>query len=93
MLKAVISGDVQGVGYRYTVLSMARNFKITGFVRNLNNGGVEVQAEGEKDELDRFLDAIRIKSGGIDVQSISTEWKDAEGKFSGFTVLRTNDLF
>ena len=53
------SGRVQGVGFRFTCQSLARGFEIAGQVRNLIDGQVELVAEGESVELDRYLAAIR----------------------------------
>ena len=51
-------GNVQGVGFRYTVKQIARGFEVTGWVRNLPDGRVELQCVGASDELDALLDAI-----------------------------------
>ncbi len=51
-------GHVQGVGFRATTSWLARGFEVGGFVRNLPSGAVEVVAEGEPDEVNRFLTAI-----------------------------------
>jgi acylphosphatase len=86
--RAVVSGDVQGVGYRYTVYNIAQRFKIAGSVRNLDDGTVEVQAEGEGEELEKFLNAIELKDGWIRVGKIAAEWGKYEGRFRGFSILR-----
>jgi acylphosphatase len=52
-------GRVQGVGFRYTVRNIAKGYDICGWVRNLPDGRVELQAAGEPDELRDFLAAIR----------------------------------
>jgi acylphosphatase len=52
------SGRVQGVGFRYTVRSLAPRFDVTGYVRNLPDGRVQVVVEGEIGEIDRFEKAI-----------------------------------
>jgi acylphosphatase len=52
-------GRVQGVGFRYTVRSIAKGFDVVGWVRNLDDGRVELQASGEPDEVRAFLEAIR----------------------------------
>ena len=51
-------GYVQGVGFRYTVKQIAKGFDVTGWVRNLPDGRVELQAAGESAELAAFLSAI-----------------------------------
>ena len=52
-------GRVQGVGFRYSVKELARGFDVTGWVRNLRDGRVELQVCGEETELGEFLEAIR----------------------------------
>lgn len=52
------TGRVQGVGFRYTVLELARSFDVTGIVRNETDGSVELVVEGYRDEIERFLQAI-----------------------------------
>lgn len=51
-------GQVQGVGFRYTTLRVARQFRVTGYVRNLLDGQVEVLVEGEAAEVERFVEAV-----------------------------------
>jgi acylphosphatase len=50
----VYSGRVQGVGFRFTVLNVANNYRLTGYVRNLSNGGVEVFVQGHFESIDSF---------------------------------------
>ena len=58
------SGQVQGVGFRYTTHRLAQGYEVTGYVRNLDDGRVELLAEGEPAELDRFFEAIEDRFGG-----------------------------
>ena len=56
--KVVFMGRVQGVGFRYTVATLARQFQVVGYVRNLSSGDVELQAEGNSQELENFIELI-----------------------------------
>ena len=80
------SGNVQGVGFRYTTDHLARRFPVTGFVRNLSDGRVEVIAEGEEARLEDFLKAIRESSLADYIRNVEAEWTAADGSFKGFGV-------
>ena len=58
-LRVIVSGRVQGVGYRYFVQSEASGLGLVGYVRNLPNGDVELEAEGPADNLDQLILALR----------------------------------
>jgi acylphosphatase len=71
--RVIIGGRVQGVGFRYFVLDNAQRYDIKGYVKNMPGGNVEVDAEGERDQLDAFLrecqqgpPAARVDSFHID---------------------------
>lgn len=51
----ILKGRVQGVGCRYFVCNIAAKYKLTGYVRNLENGDVEIKVQGESEQLDKFL--------------------------------------
>jgi len=57
-LQVFYEGNVQGVGFRWTVRHTANGFDVTGWVRNLRDGRVELQVTGGEDEVRAFLDAI-----------------------------------
>jgi acylphosphatase len=57
-LQVLYEGNVQGVGFRYTIKQIAKGFDLTGSVRNLRDGRVELQATGQDDEVRAFLEAI-----------------------------------
>ena len=79
------SGRVQGVGFRYTVRSIALHFEVTGFVKNLPDGRVQLVAEGLAEEIRRFLEAIAAEMGPYigDTQRTSGP---ASGRFSDFGI-------
>ena len=58
-LQVFYEGNVQGVGFRWTVRRIATGFDLTGWVQNLNDGRVELQVTGEEIEVTEFLDAIK----------------------------------
>ena len=82
------SGNVQGVGFRYTVKTVATGFDLTGTVRNLPDGRVELIAEGGKDELEAFREAIRESGLGHFIQKEEVGWGDAQQEFRGFEIVR-----
>jgi len=82
------SGYVQGVGFRYTVESVAAGFEVTGAVRNLPDGRVELVAEGTPDELDAFRQAIRDAGLGHFIRNEDVIWSEAQGSFRGFEIAR-----
>ncbi|TMP96094.1 MAG: acylphosphatase [Verrucomicrobia bacterium] len=57
-LQVFYEGNVQGVGFRWSIRHIANGFDITGWVRNLSDGRVELQANGEDNEVRAFLDAV-----------------------------------
>ena len=86
-LQVFYSGRVQGVGFRYSVKSLVMGFEVTGFVRNLDDGRVELMAEGTRNELEEFQTAIRNSGVGRFIRGEQVSWKEAAGEFRGFEIL------
>jgi len=84
--QAYISGIVQGVGYRYFAYRQANALGLTGYVRNLPDGRVEVFAEGEKDKLEKFLGYLRMGPSFSHVEDIQIEWFEQFPKYSRFDI-------
>lgn len=82
------SGRVQGVGFRYTAKTTAMGFELTGVVRNLPDGRVELIAEGERGELEAFVEAIRDSGLGGFIRDEQVQWQRATGEFRGFEIVR-----
>lgn len=80
------SGRVQGVGFRYAVRMAATGFEVTGTVRNLDDGRVELIAEAEKAELEAFLQAIRESEVGRFIRQEAPQWGEAKNDFRGFVI-------
>jgi acylphosphatase len=87
-MRILYSGSVQGVGFRYTVRSAATGFDVTGTVRNLPDGAVELVAEGERGELEAFRRAIR--ESGLDhfIRNEDVAWGEPRDEFHGFEIVR-----
>ena len=81
------SGRVQGVGFRYTVKSLALGFEVTGTVRNLADGRVELAAEGMREELDAFQRAVQDSEVGRFIRQEEVNWGGATGDFRGFEII------
>ena len=87
-MQVIYTGKVQGVGFRYTVKTVAMGFELTGTVCNLPDGRVELIAEGERNELEDFRGAIRDSGLGHFVQKEEVSWGDAQNEFRGFEIVR-----
>lgn len=81
------SGDVQGVGFRWRTLDAARDCEVTGFVRNLADGRVEVVAEGERSEVEAFVEVVSTRLRRH-IRAAETSWGAATGEFAKFDVAR-----
>ena len=81
------SGQVQGVGFRYSTRATASRFRVTGYVRNLPDGRVELVAEASQAELDRYQAAILDAMHGY-VRDVAIEEGTATGEFPSFTITR-----
>ena len=87
-VRVLYSGRVQGVGFRYTVRSVASGFELTGAVRNLPDGRVELLAEGTGVELQAFVQAVRESGMEHFIQKEDVSWGEAKNEFRGFEIVR-----
>lgn len=85
-LHAIVRGRVQGVSFRFYTVGTARQHDLTGWVRNLPDGSVEVTAEGTRDQLDALLAFLREGPPDGHVTRVDVEWRSATGQFDEFTV-------
>tara|TARA_Y100000294_G_scaffold81843_1_gene76862 strand:+ start:359 stop:631 length:273 start_codon:yes stop_codon:yes gene_type:complete len=70
----IVHGFVQGVFFRASTQSQATEHSLTGWVRNLPDGTVEIHAEGEKESLDRFIEWCRQGPPSANVQRLDLDW-------------------
>jgi acylphosphatase len=79
------TGRVQGVGFRATAEHIAGRYPVTGYVRNLPDGRVELLAEGARPDVEAFLAAVRSRFAGH-IAAESADWRAATGQFTSFDV-------
>jgi acylphosphatase len=86
-LSTIVYGRVQGVLFRYFVQNEARELGLKGYVRNLASGdAVEVQAEGERRQLNKLLGQLKVGPPGARVERVEVKWTDYSGRFDDFSV-------
>jgi len=83
----IFHGRVQGVGFRATSHSIAGRFSVSGYVRNLADGTVELRVEGPNAEVENFLTAVR-EQFDRNLTDVNTRTVDVTGEFSGFQIRR-----
>ena len=79
------SGRVQGVGFRYTTLQLARGYDVAGYVQNLPDSRVRIEVEGGREEVDGFLAAIYERMHGF-VRQAERLSEERPRRFSGFSI-------
>ncbi|MGC9319963.1 MAG: acylphosphatase [Armatimonadota bacterium] len=88
-LEATIHGRVQGVGFRYFVRQRATSLGLSGWVRNLRGGAVELVAEGPEEDIKKLLEAVREGPPMAWVERVDVAWKEPRGASVGFDVKHT----
>ena len=84
--RAIISGRVQMVMFRDFTCRKARKVDVTGFVRNLSDGTVEVVAQGSKENLEKLLEYLLKGSMLSHVENVSVEWRTPQKTFDAFEI-------
>ncbi len=79
------TGRVQGVGFRYTTLQIAREFEVAGYVRNLPDGRVQLEAEGAVPEIGAFVAAVEERMHGF-IRTTERSAARRAPQFSGFAI-------
>ena len=85
-VKAIVTGLVQGVGYRYFAVGHARRLGLMGYAKNLSDGNVEVYAEGERGLLEEFVKLLRVGPVAADVSGVSVDWTKPTGRYKSFRI-------
>lgn len=79
-------GIVQGVGLRYQVYRKATELGVNGYAKNLADGSVEIEVEGEEEGIDRLIDFIKNDIRYARVEDIDVTWSQYEGKYLDFAI-------
>ncbi len=82
----VVKGMVQGVGFRYYVYTRAVHLGLQGYVANLYNGDVEIEAEGERSLIEELLHEVKVGPRAAHVADITIDWKKTERRYQGFEI-------
>ena len=86
-VQAVVYGRVQGVYFRAFTSRHARELGLSGYVRNLPDWkAVEVQAEGERKQLEKLIGHLKVGPPRARVEKVETSWSEYTGSYSGFSV-------
>ena len=85
-LRLVVTGRVQGVGFRYAAVDEARRLALLGWVRNRRDGAVEILAEGSRERLEQLAIWSHDGPRGALVSNVSTEWEAPTGEFTSFSI-------
>ncbi len=85
-VRIIVYGRVQGVFFRAFASRQAREMSLIGYVRNLPGGAVETQAEGERKQLEKLVEYLRVGPPAAEVERVETEWSEYRGRYSGFVV-------
>jgi len=81
-----VFGDVQGVFFRSGTQSEAQKLGLKGWVRNVDDGSVEIMAEGERPQLGLFLEWCSRGPEGASVSDVQYEWLEGAGTFHDFRI-------
>ena len=82
----LVTGRVQGVGFRYNTLELAQSLGISGWVRNTENSAVEIIAQGQKDALEKFVEKIKKGFFSGNIKNCSVEFEELQEKIFGFEI-------
>ena len=82
-----VSGDVQGVFFRRTAKAEAEKLGVVGWIRNRNDGSVEVVAQGEKDKVDKFIEWCKKGPPFAKVENMEVEWRKNIEDFEEFEIV------
>ena len=81
-----VQGMVQGVGFRYFAFTHAQILGLKGYVRNLDNGDVEIEVEGDRSLIEEFIVLVKAGPRSAEVRDIKVRWSAVSHQFSIFEI-------
>ncbi len=81
-----VRGQVQGVGYRFFVQKIAKKNGLAGWVKNKEDGSVEVTTEGEESLIETFIQTLRTQHPWAKVDALEVEWASCANEFHSFDI-------
>ncbi len=85
-IQAIVYGYVQWVFFRDFVSLRAKELGLTGYVGNLPGGTVEVNAEGDRKQLEQLIDYLKVGPSSAKVEEVITNWSEYTGSYSRFSI-------
>lgn len=85
-IQAIVYGYVQGVLFRDFVSRRATELGLTGYVRNLPEGSVEVNAEGRRKQLEKLISYLKVGPPAAEVEKVVVNWSEYTGNYSRFAI-------
>lgn len=82
----IVSGRVQGVGFRYFVMRQAHELAVVGWVRNRIDGSVEIVGEGTRQQLESLVNAVSMGPRIAEVSDVTVNWQDPSGEYTSFDI-------
>ena len=89
----IVSGWVQGVGYRAFTCWAARSLHVDGYVMNLPDGKVQVEVEGEKEDILKYIGQLKKGPPMAEVETVDVKWLSPTGKFEGFHIRYSSQIY
>ncbi len=84
--RIIVSGEVQGVGYRSFALAQGRTLRLGGYVRNALDGAVELEVEGDRPGIEGLVALLKQGPRAARVTGVDVQWEAFSGEFDGFEV-------
>jgi acylphosphatase len=82
----IVSGMVQGVGFRYFVYDRATQLGLQGFVRNRYKGDVEIEVEGDRSLVEELIKEVKVGPRAAQITDVNIAWKKFEKRFQRFEI-------